>query len=93
MLHNSVKKISCRSNHPQCIESTQNPGPYQENYELSHSLETRSSLIASKENNLAASWAGVKQILINNAAVTAPHRKESSDGIEFQFATNVLVYY
>lgn len=32
-------------------------------------------------------------VLINNAAVTPRHREETSDGIELQFATNVLGYF
>lgn len=32
-------------------------------------------------------------VLINNAAVTPKHRKETPEGIELQWATNVLGYY
>lgn len=33
------------------------------------------------------------QVLVNNAAITPPHRQETPEGIELQFATNVLGYF
>lgn len=42
---------------------------------------------------LARRWAGPVHVLVNNAAV-APHRREETpEGIELQFATNVLGYF
>jgi NAD(P)-dependent dehydrogenase (short-subunit alcohol dehydrogenase family) len=41
---------------------------------------------------LAARWQGPLHILINNAAVTPRTRQETPEGIELQFATNVLGY-
>jgi len=38
-------------------------------------------------------WHGPLDILINNAAVTPPARQETPEGIELQFATNVLGYF
>ena len=42
--------------------------------------------------SLAERWKGPLHVLINNAAATPVTRQESSDGIEIQFATNVLGY-
>lgn len=42
---------------------------------------------------LAERWQGPLHILINNAAATPPRRQETPEGIELQFATNVLGYY
>ncbi len=43
--------------------------------------------------SLAASWTGPLHILVNNAAISPPNRLETTDGIELQFATNVLGYF
>lgn len=43
--------------------------------------------------DLAESWNGNLDVLINNAAVTPRSRKETPEGIELQFATNVLGYF
>lgn len=40
----------------------------------------------------ARSWKDPLHVLINNAAVTPRQRSESAEGIELQFATNVLAY-
>src|SRR5512146_491331 len=42
---------------------------------------------------LAARWQGPLHVLVNNAAVTPKRREETSEGIELQFATNVLGYF
>lgn len=42
---------------------------------------------------LAARWRGPLDVLINNAAVTPRQREETPEGIELQFATNVLGYF
>ena len=42
---------------------------------------------------LAARWSGPLHILVNNAAVTPRVREESQEGVELQFATNVLAYF
>ena len=42
---------------------------------------------------LAANWQGPVDILVNNAAVTPRQRLETPEGIELQFATNVLGYF
>ncbi len=41
----------------------------------------------------AANWQGPLHLLINNAAVTPVTRQETPEGIELQFATNVLGYF
>eukprot|EP00756_Hemistasia_phaeocysticola_P046281 Hpha_TRINITY_DN2005_c0_g1::TRINITY_DN2005_c0_g1_i1::g.82953::m.82953 len=41
----------------------------------------------------AAQWTGPLHILVNNAAVTPSERRETSEGIEQQWAVNVLGYY
>ena len=42
---------------------------------------------------LAQRWRGPLQVLVNNAAVTPRRRQETPEGIELQFATNVLGYF
>jgi NAD(P)-dependent dehydrogenase (short-subunit alcohol dehydrogenase family) len=42
---------------------------------------------------LADRWRGPLQILINNAAASPRQRQETPEGIELQFATNVLGYF
>ncbi|MFQ5592642.1 MAG: SDR family NAD(P)-dependent oxidoreductase [Anaerolineae bacterium] len=42
---------------------------------------------------LADRWRGPLHVLINNAAVTPRTRQETPEGIELQFATNVLGYF
>jgi NAD(P)-dependent dehydrogenase (short-subunit alcohol dehydrogenase family) len=41
----------------------------------------------------AANWTGPLNILINNASCTPRQREETPEGIEMQFATNVLGYF
>ncbi|HSB73368.1 MAG TPA: SDR family NAD(P)-dependent oxidoreductase [Candidatus Methylomirabilis sp.] len=41
---------------------------------------------------LAGRWRGPLHVLVNNAAVTPRRRQETPEGIELQFATNVLGY-
>ena len=43
--------------------------------------------------NLAKRWTGPLHVLINNAACTPRARQETPEGIEMQFATNVLGYF
>jgi NAD(P)-dependent dehydrogenase (short-subunit alcohol dehydrogenase family) len=43
--------------------------------------------------DLALRWEGPLHILVNNAAITPPRREESPEGVELQFATNVLAYF
>ncbi len=42
---------------------------------------------------LSERWNGPVHILINNAAITPRRREETPEGIELQFATNVLGYF
>ena len=51
-------------------------------------LSRRSSIL-----KLASSWEGPLHVLVNNAAVTPQNRLETPEGIELQFATNVLGYF
>ena len=43
--------------------------------------------------NLSKRWQGRLDALVNNAAVTPQKREETAEGIELQFATNVLGYF
>lgn len=43
--------------------------------------------------DLAARWPGKLDVLINNAGATPRRRLETPEGIEMQFATNVLGYF
>lgn len=56
-------------------------------YELAD-LSRRSEVYA-----LASHWRGPLHVLINNAAATPRRRQETAEGIEMQFATNVLGYF
>lgn len=47
----------------------------------------------SEIENFAANWQGPLHVLINNAACTPRTRRETPEGIELQFATNVLGYF
>ena len=42
---------------------------------------------------LAESWSGPLEVLINNAAATPRRLEKTPEGIEMQFATNVLGYF
>jgi NAD(P)-dependent dehydrogenase (short-subunit alcohol dehydrogenase family) len=42
---------------------------------------------------LAERWPGPLHVLVNNAAITPRSRQETPEGIELQFATNVLGYF
>jgi len=42
---------------------------------------------------LAERWEGPVHVLVNNAATTPRRREETPEGIELQFATNVLGYF
>ena len=43
--------------------------------------------------DLSRKWQGPLHVLINNAAASPPQRQITPDGIELQFATNVLGYF
>jgi NAD(P)-dependent dehydrogenase (short-subunit alcohol dehydrogenase family) len=43
--------------------------------------------------SLVDRWRGALHVLVNNAAVTPRTRQETPEGIELQFATNVLGYF
>lgn len=43
--------------------------------------------------HLASQWEGPLQVLVNNAAICPRSRIENAEGIEMQFATNVLGYH
>lgn len=66
------------------IDRTANPHVRFEIADLSLRKEIR---------DLAARWSGPLHVLVNNAAVTPRSRQETPDGIEMQFATNVLGYF
>jgi len=42
---------------------------------------------------LAGRWSGPLHVLVNNAGVTPRRRLETPDGLELQFATNVMGYF
>jgi NAD(P)-dependent dehydrogenase (short-subunit alcohol dehydrogenase family) len=66
------------------IGSTQNPEINYEIVDLTSQVEIQ---------NLADRWVGPLHVLVNNAAVTPRSRQESAEGVEMQFATNVLGYF
>jgi retinol dehydrogenase 12 len=66
------------------IQSTQNTSVRFELADLSIYTDIR---------NLAKCWEGPLHVLINNAACTPRTRQETAEGVELQFATNVLGYF
>jgi NAD(P)-dependent dehydrogenase (short-subunit alcohol dehydrogenase family) len=62
-------------------------GNQQVHYELVD-LSRRASI-----QSLASRWRGPLHVLVNNAATTPRTRQETPEGIELQFATNVLGYF
>jgi NAD(P)-dependent dehydrogenase (short-subunit alcohol dehydrogenase family) len=66
------------------IQITSNPNVRYELADLSRQVEIQA---------LEDRWTGPLNVLLNNAAVTPRVRQETPDGIELQFATNVLGYY
>lgn len=68
-------------------EITQATGNGKVRYELVD-VSRRASIQA-----LAKRWRGPLHVLVNNAAVTPKRRQETPEGIELQFATNVLGYF
>jgi NAD(P)-dependent dehydrogenase (short-subunit alcohol dehydrogenase family) len=58
-------------------------------------VETRALDLSRKGEirDLAQQWEGPLHLLINNAATTPRNRLETPEGIEMQFATNVLGYF
>jgi NAD(P)-dependent dehydrogenase (short-subunit alcohol dehydrogenase family) len=65
---------------------TQATGNGEVRYELAD-LSRRAAIQA-----MAERWRGPLHVLVNNAAVTPRSRQETPEGIEVQFATNVLGY-
>jgi NAD(P)-dependent dehydrogenase (short-subunit alcohol dehydrogenase family) len=65
-------------------QSTDNPSV---RYEIAD-LSRRSEIEA-----LAGRWEGPLHVLVNNAAATPRRRQETPEGIEVQWATNVLGYF
>ena len=66
------------------INNTNNPNVHFEIADLSRHHDIR---------ELAERWTGPLHALVNNAACTPRDRQETPEGIELQFATNVLGYY
>ncbi|MEM5774778.1 MAG: SDR family NAD(P)-dependent oxidoreductase, partial [Anaerolineaceae bacterium] len=66
------------------MRSTGNPHVRYETADLSRKTEIEA---------LAARWQGPLHVLVNNAAITPRQRLETPEGIELQFATNVLGYF
>ncbi len=68
-------------------EITQSTGNPQVRYELVD-LSRQASI-----RSLVERWRGPLHVLVNNAAATPRGRQETPEGIELQFATNVLGYF
>jgi NAD(P)-dependent dehydrogenase (short-subunit alcohol dehydrogenase family) len=82
--------LVCRNEHKaaRCAEvisrETANPLVHYETADLSRSRSIE---------GLAQNWEGPIDVLINNAAITPRELKHTPEGIELQFATNVLGYF
>lgn len=61
------------------------------NEQVDYQLVDLSRLVSIQD--LRCRWSGRLDILINNAGITPKERKETPEGIELQFATNVLGYF
>lgn len=61
------------------------------NEKVSHALVDLS--LQGSIQAFATAWRKPVQVLVNNAVIAPPSREETSEGIEMQFATNVLGYY
>jgi NAD(P)-dependent dehydrogenase (short-subunit alcohol dehydrogenase family) len=48
---------------------------------------------AASIRGLASKWSGPMHVLVNNAAITSHARQVTEEGLELQFATNVLGYF
>jgi NAD(P)-dependent dehydrogenase (short-subunit alcohol dehydrogenase family) len=68
-------------------EISKRTGNYQVFYEIVD-LSRKSSIQA-----FAGAWSGPVHVLVNNAAYSPRRRAETHEGIEIQFATNVLGYF
>jgi NAD(P)-dependent dehydrogenase (short-subunit alcohol dehydrogenase family) len=77
---NEIALEKCRND---LVRSTGNHDIYFRVVDLSRKLQVE---------DFSRSWDGPLHILINNAAVTPRSRLETPEGIEMQFATNVLGY-
>ncbi len=82
--------VACRSEEKggravrDIVEATGNPRVRFEIVDVSR----RSSVLA-----LAGRWTGPLHVLVNNAGATPRRRQQTPEGIELQFATNVLGYF
>ncbi len=61
------------------------------NIDLSYKLADLAEY--SQIRKLRAEWQGPLHVLINNAAQAPPMRIESKEGLELQFATNIMSYF
>jgi retinol dehydrogenase-13 len=77
-------EIKAQKTAKQIVEATGN----NEVYPLVIDLSRKSSI-----QNAADNWDGPLHVLINNASTTPRQREETPEGIEMQFATNVLGYF
>ncbi len=89
-VENSEVVLVCRNKQKaqltvdEIVDYTRNPKVRYELADLSRYQEIR---------ELAKRWTGPLQVLVNNAAITPRSRQETPEGIELQFATNVLGYF
>jgi retinol dehydrogenase-13 len=81
LVRDSVKAVSTTTEIKQ-LSGNENIDFYLVDLSLQSSIES-----------LANSWKRPLDILVNNAAISPQNRQETEDGIELQFATNVLGYF
>lgn len=77
-------EIKARNTKDSIIQSAQNNAVYYHIVDLSR----RTAIY-----DFANSWSGPLHVLVNNAAIAPRIRQENPEGIELQFATNVLGYF
>jgi len=85
--HVSLIARDARKAHSTVEEITRTTGNPHVTYQLAD-LSRQVSIQA-----LAKSWPGPLHVLVNNAAASPRRRMETLEGIEMQFATNVLGYF
>ena len=89
-LNDNIKVVLIGRNETKLVETVSEIKRITLNQQISYEVVDLSSKQSIEE--LSQKWIGPLHILINNAATTPRQRLESAEGIEMQFATNVLGY-
>jgi len=91
MAEKGFRVIIAARNEPKAIKTVEHIKSNTGNHDVDYLLIDISRKASISE--AAAKWQGPLDVLINNAAATPRRREETPEGIEMQFATNVLGYF